>query len=142
MSSADIFSATCMRINDTYVSYLQLRESMEQDNQKAVHLRSQINDLEMKITKSQRDRQSLEAALEQLRALQSQIDIKEAKREMLVKLKAKQYQDLEEENDGTCFLLEDWWTSPSKHAQLDLLPFGGSGGRECLWQCTNNRFGI
>lgn len=73
---------------------------MEQDNQRAAHLRSLISDLETKITSSQRERQSLEASLEQLRILQNQIDIKEAKREMLVKLKAKQYQDLEEENSG------------------------------------------
>ncbi|CAM6096053.1 unnamed protein product [Calypogeia fissa] len=87
-----------------------LRENMDQDHQRAVHLRSLIHDLEMKITNSQKERQSLEASLEQLRLLQNQIDVREAKREMLVKLKAKQYQDLEEENDDTDEELANWQT--------------------------------
>lgn len=81
-------------------SSLQLRDSIDQDNQKAAHLRSQINEYEGKIRESQKKREMVESCLDQIRGLQNQIQIKEGKRETLMKLKAQQFKDLEEENEG------------------------------------------
>ncbi|KAL3678836.1 hypothetical protein R1sor_021792 [Riccia sorocarpa] len=85
-----------------------LRDSIEQDNQKASHLRSQINEYEGKIREAQKKREMLESCLEQIRSLQNQIQVKEAKRETLLKLKAQQFKDLEEENEDTDEELATW----------------------------------
>ncbi|BBN10542.1 DNA repair protein RAD50 [Marchantia polymorpha subsp. ruderalis] len=85
-----------------------LRDSIDQDNQKAAHLRSQINEYEGKIRESQKKREMVESCLDQIRGLQNQIQIKEGKRETLMKLKAQQFKDLEEENEDTDEELATW----------------------------------
>lgn len=80
--------------------FLQLRESIEQDQEKTESLKIQMQELENNIQNVDAKIQHTEATLKDLRKLQDQISTKTAERSTLFKEQQKQYAALAEENEG------------------------------------------
>ncbi|KAL6343225.1 hypothetical protein AAG906_021136 [Vitis piasezkii] len=99
----DIFSATRF-------FFLQLRESIEQDQEKTESLKIQMQELENNIQNVDAKIQHTEATLKDLRKLQDQISTKTAERSTLFKEQQKQYAALAEENEDTDEELNEWKT--------------------------------
>jgi DNA repair protein RAD50 len=80
--------------------FLQLRESIAQDQEKTESLNVQMQELEESIQNVDAKIHHTETTLKDLRKLQDQISTKTAERSTLFKEQQKQYAALAEENEG------------------------------------------
>lgn len=80
--------------------FLQLRESITQDQERAESVKAQILQLEKKIQDVEVKIQQTEATLKDLRKLQDEINTNTTKRSTLFKLQQSQLSALAEENEG------------------------------------------
>lgn len=81
-------------------SVLQLRQSIVQDEERTESLKVQMQDLENKVQNVDAKIHQIETTLKDLRKLQEQISTKTAERRTLFKEQQRQYEALEEENEG------------------------------------------
>lgn len=88
--------------------FIQLRESIAQDQEKTESLKVQIQDLEKNIVSLDAKIDNAEAALKDLRELEDQKSRKIAERSTLFKEQQRQYQALDEENEGLSTKLKNW----------------------------------
>lgn len=84
--------------------FLQLRESISQDQEKTESLKMQMQELEGSIQILDAKIHHTELTLKDLRKLQDQISTKTAERSTLFKEQQKQYAALAEENEGLSML--------------------------------------
>ena len=80
--------------------FIQLRESIAQDQEKTESLKSQIQDLEKNVDNLDAKIHNAEATLKDLRKLEDQKSTKTAERSTLFKEQQRQYAALAEENEG------------------------------------------
>lgn len=85
---------------DVNFLFVQLRESIAQDQEKTESLKVQIQELESNLRDLDAKIHHTEATLKDLRKVQEQITIKTAERSTLFREQQKQYAALSEENEG------------------------------------------
>ena len=86
--------------------FLQLRESITQDEERSESLKVQIQELESKVQNVDVKIHQIETTLKDLRKLEEQIMSKTVERRTLFKEQQRQYAALEEENEGLLCLAE------------------------------------